>query len=50
MIFPEVQWQDVGRSDEGEAGVQSPTRQTQIYMGPTMSRKCILFSKVLTRF
>lgn len=23
MIFPEVQWQDVGRTDEEEAGVQS---------------------------
>lgn len=49
MIFPEVLWQDVGRSGEGEAGVQSPTRQTRIYMGPMMSRKCILFSEVLTQ-
>lgn len=32
MIFPEVQWQDVGRTDEEEAGVQSLTRQIQLYM------------------
>lgn len=32
MIFPKVQWQDMGRTGEVEAGVQSPNRQIQIYM------------------
>lgn len=46
MIFPEVQWQDVGRTDEEEVGVQSLTRQIQLYMWPAMSREHSLFSKV----
>lgn len=46
MIFPKVQWQDVGRTDEVEAGVLSPNRHIQIYTCLTMSWKCILFSKV----
>jgi len=45
VIFPKVQWQDVGRTDEVEAIVQSPTDRSKSTW-PTMSQKCILFSRV----